>query len=405
MLAVVCWFLVWGGMYTGLYNVREMTSNDPMSLFQGVRAFFPLLALYICIVWIFLTRIKWPTISNPVGLFFYYGLIGLLVSFLSPFMGTSLFWAGLFMAPILLTWVIISNEDSLRILRKLMFINYIVAGFIAFSLIPQALGRGLGGGQSAYYDLPMGLGFVTKNGVGRFVLILVLISFIRIMFLQTLRRYLWIIPFIPAIYILLQTQSRTSLLGFVVAAVFVILIMDLRWEFVMIGPAVAYLVYLAGYKWRAQANVTQLFGLTGREMTWIEAIARIKESPFFGWGFHADRLLLNFQHIHNSYIHAMIHSGIIGTVVFIAALISIWRVIIRKEFFLKVREASGDEKIYLIDSLLLIGVLTSRSFFESTAAFYGVDLLFLILAVAYVFKWAEINVFNKKETDKDVSVS
>ncbi|MBU4253624.1 MAG: O-antigen ligase family protein, partial [Acidobacteria bacterium] len=144
---------------------------------------------------------------------------------------------------------------------------------------------------------------------------------------------------------------------------------------------------------------------TGREMTWIEAIARIKESPFFGWGFHADRLLLNFQHIHNSYIHAMIHSGIIGTVVFIAALISIWRVIIRKEFFLKVREASGDEKIYLIDSLLLIGVLTSRSFFESTAAFYGVDLLFLILAVAYVFKWAEINVFNKKETDKDVSVS
>lgn len=403
MFVVICWFLIWGGMYTGLYNVREMTSSDLMSLFQGFRAFFPLLALYICFVWIVLTRMKWPTISNPVGLFFYYGLIGLLVSFLSPDMWISLFWAGLFMAPILLTWIIISKEDSLRILRKLMVINYIVAGFIAFSLIPQAMSRGLGGSQSAFYDLPFGLGFVTKNGVGRFVLILVLISFIRVVFIPTLQRFLWLIPLAPALYILLQTQSRTSLLGFVVAAVFVVFILDLRWEFGLIGPAVAYLVYLAGYKWRAQGHVSQMFSLTGREMTWADAMARIMESPFFGWGFHADRILLDSQHIHNSYIHAMLHSGIIGTLVFIAALISMWRIILRKKFFLQVRAAVGSEKIYLIDSLLLIGVLTSRSFFESTAAFYGVDLLFLILACGYVFKWAEINVFNQEILEKEQS--
>jgi hypothetical protein len=41
-----------------------------------------------------------------------------------------------------------------------------------------------------------------------------------------------------------------------------------------------------------------------------------------------------------------------------------------------------------MQSVLILGFLTARSFFESTAAFYGVDLLLLVPAVAYIYQWA-----------------
>jgi len=39
----------------------------------------------------------------------------------------------------------------------------------------------------------------------------------------------------------------------------------------------------------------------------------------------------------------------------------------------------------------LLGFLTVRGFFESTAAFYGVDLLLFIPAMAYIYLWAKRN--------------
>jgi hypothetical protein len=41
-----------------------------------------------------------------------------------------------------------------------------------------------------------------------------------------------------------------------------------------------------------------------------------------------------------------------------------------------------------MQAVLVLGFLTARSIFESTAAFYGVDLLLLVPAVAYIYQWA-----------------
>mgnify|MGYP006863139408 CR=1 FL=1 len=42
----------------------------------------------------------------------------------------------------------------------------------------------------------------------------------------------------------------------------------------------------------------------------------------------------------------------------------------------------------LMQSVLILGFLTARSFFESTAAFYGVDLLLVVPAVCFIYQWA-----------------
>jgi O-antigen ligase len=161
----------------------------------------------------------------------------------------------------------------------------------------------------------------------------------------------------------------------------------MKWQFLFAGPLVAYILYVSGYRWRARGSLQKAVSLTGREMTWQQALDMVKESPFLGWGFHADRILLESQHIHNSYVHALIHGGIIGTLFFVAAFISVWYYIIKNKILSKLSFAKGADRPVLVESILILGALSSRSFFESTAAFYGVDLLFFISAVAFVLSW------------------
>jgi O-antigen ligase len=113
-------------------------------------------------------------------------------------------------------------------------------------------------------------------------------------------------------------------------------------------------------------------------------LALIEKSPFLGWGFQADRIMMNSEHMHNSYLHAAIHTGVIGTAFFVAALASLWWMIFRTGLLHRVKHLAGERRMLLFESVMIVGYLTARSFFESTAAFYGVDLLLFIPAIACI---------------------
>jgi len=53
------------------------------------------------------------------------------------------------------------------------------------------------------------------------------------------------------------------------------------------------------------------------------------------------------------------------------------RLLTRAKYF------SGERRLLLFESIMIGGFLTARGFFESTAAFYGVDLLLFVPAIAY----------------------
>ena len=383
----ILWSLVWGGLFTGLYNLSSGMLASPFSFIQGIRSLFPIIAIYLCLMWIFLTKKKIHSFSTPLGLFFVYGLIGLVVSFLSPDKLTAMYWGGLFLSPIIVLWVVLSGEEVMPKFRAVLIINYIVAISVVITLLPETFGIIQYNRVSTFYSLPFGMGDITKNGAGRFALIVIIISMVRILTGQEKKRYLWIFIAVPSFYLLMQTQSRTALLGLAVATVLIVLIRKMRWQFLLIGPVSAFVLWTSGYKWRAQQELAKIFELTGRKLTWQDAVSMIKQSPFLGWGFHADRLLLDSQHVHNSYLHALIHSGILGSIFFVGAIILFWYMVIRTKTFAHIDKASLVEKPFLIESLLILGALTARSFFESTAAFYGVDLLFFLPAMTYVFYW------------------
>lgn len=397
------WLLVWGALFTGLYNIVDNPGwySSPLGIFQGMRALLPILALYFSLLWIFVGKFKFPSPKTPLGLFFYYSIVGLATSLFSADVMTSLYWGLLFFATVMVTWIFYVREDSLKSLQTVIYINYIVAIGIFLIIASKVMPMGFGARGRQYYELPFGLGEMNANGVGRFALVVIIISGIWFFFRKDKIRYAWLGLCLIGVFMLMFTQSRTALLGLVVASMLFVLILGFRWHYVLAGPFIVLVLWQAGYKARAGGQIDILVNLSGRESTWGEAFSLIKQSPFLGWGFHSDRIMLDSQHIHNSYLHAMIQSGILGLIFFILAVASIWILFFKMNVFRRIRHYEGEDKPLVLGSVLLIGFFSARSLFESTAAFYGVDLLIFLPAIVYVYNWMQVQL--EEEEDKQTS--
>lgn len=392
IFTVVMWLLVWGALFSGLYNIVERPGwyTSPLGIFQGIRALLPILALYISLLWIFVGKLNFPSPKTPLGLFFYYSLVGLATSLFSPDVLTSLYWGLLFFATVMVIWIFYKREDSLECLQIVSYLNHIVAIGIFLIIAMKVLPMGFGARGRQYYELPFGLGEMNANGVGRFALMVIIISGIWFFFKKDKSRYAWLGLCLIGVFMLMFTQSRTALLGLGVASMLFVLIMGFRWYYVLAGPFVALVLWQAGYKDRAGGQINILMNLSGRESTWGEALSLIKQSPFLGWGFHSDRIMLDSAHIHNSYLHATIQSGILGLIFFVLAITSIWIFFFKMNIFRKIRHYRGEDKPLVIMNVLLIGFFSARSLFESTAAFYGVDLLIFLPAIVYMYNWLQV---------------
>jgi len=395
LLNSILWLLVWGGMFTDIGRLSSsFLFSNPLSFVQGIRAIFPILALYMILIWILGSRSEFPFAKNPLRFLLFYCLMGIIVSiFLSPDIVTSLYWAGLYISPLFVMWILLEKPNALASLRMIININFGVSAILALLILPQVFqGQTFDEGRAGFYNLPFNLGRMRANGVGRFALILIIFSTVRFMSKKNRARYIYLGIIFPSLYILARSQSRTALLGLAVGCILFILMKHADWRFVFAGPIAAYVIWISGIQWRAQGRFDNLVNLTGRQMTWERALDLIRQSPFLGWGFHADRLLVNSEHMHNSYLHALIQSGLIGTVAFIAAFIGIWRIIIKNNLIGRIYFFQGPDQGILMESILLLGFMTARSFFESTGAFYGVDLLIIVPSMTFIHLWTVKNI-------------
>lgn len=113
---------------------------------------------------------------------------------------------------------------------------------------------------------------------------------------------------------------------------------------------------------------------SGRTKVWRDGLALFQKSPLLGYGFQADRLLLG-THAHNSLVHALLQTGLIGTIPLLAALAWGWLLVL-KAVRNRHRVPEG-HKVMVTEAGAVLAFLTIRTFTESTGAFFGVDLLLL----------------------------
>ncbi|MCH8256721.1 MAG: O-antigen ligase family protein [Proteobacteria bacterium] len=121
--------------------------------------------------------------------------------------------------------------------------------------------------------------------------------------------------------------------------------------------------------------------MTGRTVVWAEGLRLFKESPLLGYGFHADRLLLE-AHAHNILIHALIQTGLMGTIPIIAALLLGWFLLLKN--LRNLNRLPAGHKILVIQTAGILAYLSVRAVSESTGAFFGVDWLILGPLLLYV---------------------
>lgn len=385
--AAFLWGLVWAGMFTGLYNATAVLMHkSTLNYIQGARAFLPVAAAYLGLVWLLAKRPRFAFAGTPLAFLSGYCLIGLLSSLLlSPEPAQSMYWLGLYVAPILVIWYCLEKEAAAAYLRLIMRINYAFFFLLALFIMPESLRVGWGNVPPfQQYTLPFGLGTQRTNGAGRFALVVIIVCVVRFLTSRRLRRWMWLPAAGLAFFLLLQTQSRTSLLGLAVTALLLVALLGLDWRYLFIGPLMAAGAWFSGFKLRARGQMDMLIDLTGRQYTWQKGLAQTLKSPFLGWGFNADRILLNAEHMHNSYLHAAIHGGALGAFFFAATFVSLWAIILRSRLLRRARLMPDPDKAFLFESILIAGFLTARGFFESTGAFYGVDLLLLVPAMAFI---------------------
>jgi O-antigen ligase len=401
MLAAFLWVLIWGGMYSDISGFKlEGLLGSPLSFVLTLRPFMPIMAMVFCLVLLARKRtISLALERGPFLMLSLYGLLGAIFFFMSPEPFVSLYWAGLFLSVPFVVWTLINTEDPEGRLQILMNINAAVILVMVLFYIAGPLWPILKGAHNPrLYKLPFGLGLQTANGVGRFAGVLALIALSRLRGQELFKRLLWAGLLAASVLALALSESRTAILGFIVGSLLVLIAnRKFSWLAVVV-PGIFFFLYKAWFVWRFKGSLENAFFLTGRETTWRKALSISLQSPLAGHGFHADRLMIEGEHVHMAYLHSLIQSGIVGALFFAGAMVGLWIIVVRNRIIQRTAFVQGVPNFLLTESLAVLGFLSARSFFESTAAFYGVDLILLIPAMAYLQLWSQTN----PESIKDV---
>ena len=119
-------------------------------MFQGYRALLPILALYLCLMWILTRKPSFPFSRSPLGFLICYFMVGLV---------SSLCRAAEFVALLIVVWFILDKKDPAKFLKRFLHVNYAVIVLITISILPDAYRFGFSRvEQNMYYNLLFKLG-------------------------------------------------------------------------------------------------------------------------------------------------------------------------------------------------------------------------------------------------------
>jgi hypothetical protein len=392
--SIALWLMVWAGMYSDISAFQgERLLEGPLGFAMALRPLLPILAAVGCLVILFKSgRIALSFTQGPVLAISAYGLIGMFFFFLSPEPFVSLYWGGLFLSTVFVVWTLVNQEGSEQQARVLMAINVILVSVIVLFYFTGPLWPILMGAHNPrLYRLPFGFGLQNANGVGRLAGVLALVALSRVRHRELYLKVPWLALLAVSLVSLALSESRTAILGFVAGSLLIVLA-NRKYSWLVLGiPGIFYYLYNAWFVWRFKGSYETAFILTGREATWRRILAISLRSPLAGHGFHADRLIFDGEHVHMSYLHSLIQSGLLGALLFAAAMFGMWWILVRNRVLQRLASIEGEPNFLMTESVAIVGFMTVRSFFESTAAFYGVDLLLLMPAMAYIQVWNRRN--------------
>ncbi len=397
----VLWLMLWGGYNTDIGRLLEPGfPANAFDLLHGLRAFLPILAGWLAILML-LARGTLPPRAHagPLGLLAFYALGGMISSvFLSSQPLTALYWAAQYTSVILVLWACLAEENPLPRISRLITLNWIIVILLAAAILsaiwfdPDVKFRPGGlllvyphGGGGTEPDQLFGMATTRSTGAGRYVAIAGLAALAKLWHGAARSRIIWSLTLFFCVSGMILLEARTAILAFLVGAFLLLwLRRSLRPLFLFWLPMAGLLLAVTGsfQAFWSYFNRGVPFDptLTGRTITWQEGWALSMESPWLGFGFHADRIFLAGQHMHNALLHALVQTGLLGTVPYLAAIVGAWILVIRLHL---ARKLPGLRPLP-IEIPAVLAFFTIASITESTFALFGTPWLLCAPLLAYI---------------------
>lgn len=384
---LVLWAALWLGINTGPYRLR---ADGWWADLQAYRALVPLAVagLGAVLVWRH-RRVLHVRRGDPTTWLLVYaalGLVGTLVA--SPARVDGLYWAFAFAAPLFVVLLATNLQDpgavrhlvrtnwaAVIVLLGLLFLVGLLQGEIArvvTSSVPLRL----------FGSRPENVGTVwaNANGVGRYAAVAGLVAGARLLSGKAVGRWWWAGVLALALGMMLLTRSRSTLLGASLAgAALLVLYRGRKGALVAGGTAALGLLTglltgsLVSYLRRGE-TLSYITSLSGRSHVWAAALEHLPASPLVGFGFQADRVLLG-EHLHDAWFQALFQAGLLGLAAFAIAWLLTARSALGLGLLRGYRGLDATRRHRAIEATVVLVFLGVRSLTESTAAFFGVDLI------------------------------
>ncbi len=254
------------------------------------KLFWPLVSLLSLSIAIRNPRAVFSNLPQSIiALFFYFALAGLSVLWAFKPLISFTRYAQQMMLISALVIPVLSTARSVDLMRRL-YICFIVAAIINLVFV-------LAGTQTIWLNVSIGYsGYLThKNVLGQFAAFALFFSLREITFQRT-RRYVGLVMFVLSVYLLVMSNSKTSIALGVALPMFVVLLTTLgrylrtspsTLFFWIVGLAVIACIVLSISVFDISEKLFRDRTFTGRTEIWEFVSYEIQKRPFLGWGFQS----------------------------------------------------------------------------------------------------------------------
>jgi O-antigen ligase len=388
--ALLLWACLWLNLNTGFWNIQAPNSLDEWQLLS--RAVLPFAVLPLAGFLILGRRkLALPGLS-PSQLLMIYGLLAAIASVVSPQPAWSLYWSMTFLATIAVARTFATARAPVASARQMLQVTWAVTFVVSVIIAYMARGSVFGSAPSAYGVITDLNGLSRASGVARWAAVPGLVCILKA---YHTRRPALIAFFLAAagaaFFIVYRMQSRGAVFGSAAALLFALFtssrLRRYALPFLIFAVVVLTLVQspallsdrVTEYLYRGQTEA-EFRGMTGRTTLYEHGLAAFWDAPLLGRGQWADRLVFG-EHVHNSYLQALLNAGILGGIPYVASWIAGWVLFFR----LQNRRCllRPEDRTTLLEAGTVMMFFTVRSVPETTTASFAVDLL--VMAAVYVY--------------------
>jgi O-antigen ligase len=392
LVAVALWLFLWVNLDTGFWLiVMPQTLEDWVSL---IRACLPFLVLPIsAFILIRKDTLRLPGIA-PSRLLLIYGILAAISGVFSPEPLWAAYWSVTYLATILTAWTFIDERSPVESARTMLLVTWVFTFIVAAYLAHASSGLIFGHSASMYNRPEAGLDKLSRSsGIARWAAVPGLVCVVRAFYTK---RRLLIAGLLGAacfcFFLIYRMQSRGAVFGYFGALIFILLLAGrmrrYALPFVIFATILLFLIESPGvvydnvFEYLRRGQSEELFeSMSGRTRAYEHGVVAFQAAPVFGRGQWTDRLVI-FEHVHNSFLQALLNAGIVGGLPYFASWIAGWIMYFRLRN--KWRWLSAEERVCLLESGTVMMFFTIRAIPETTTASYAVDLLVMVAVYVYI---------------------